>query len=82
MFAPYATYVRILSSMRTLAPSGFSWRKDAYEFVTDRAAIDLLTGGAEIREAIDAGVSVEPALVREAEAAARFLGERARWLRY
>lgn len=81
-FEPYAAYVRLLAAMRALAPHELAWRKDAYEFVTDRPAIDLLTGGPEIREAIDAGASVEPALDAERAGAARFVGTRRAWLLY
>ncbi|HEY7370912.1 MAG TPA: DUF1343 domain-containing protein, partial [Polyangia bacterium] len=36
----------------------FRWRTEPYEFVADRPAIDLLTGSADVRRAIDAGASM------------------------
>jgi uncharacterized protein YbbC (DUF1343 family) len=35
------------------------WRTEPYEFVADRPAIDLLAGGAWLREGIEAGASLE-----------------------
>lgn len=53
--APYRTGVELLDTVRRLAPEVFAWRSAPYEFVTDRPAIDLLTGGPECREAIESG---------------------------
>lgn len=53
-FQPYRTGVELLAAVRRLAPEAFAWRVDPYEFVTDRPAIDLLTGGPQCREAIEA----------------------------
>ncbi|HSH67694.1 MAG TPA: hypothetical protein VLB84_18275, partial [Bacteroidia bacterium] len=41
--------------VRASSPSDFAWRRAPYEFVSDRPAIDLLTGGTECREAIESG---------------------------
>jgi hypothetical protein len=59
----------------TLDPSA-RWRTEEYEFVTDRPAIDLLTGGPEFREAVDAGQPLDSVLAAEARGAAEFDGER------
>ncbi len=40
-------------------PDRFAWRDAPYEFVTDRPAIDLLTGGTECRQAIESGKGLE-----------------------
>jgi uncharacterized protein YbbC (DUF1343 family) len=53
-FRSYRTGVELLAAVRRLAPDAFAWRADPYEFVTDRPAIDLLTGGPQCREAIEA----------------------------
>jgi uncharacterized protein YbbC (DUF1343 family) len=53
-FLPVRTGVAILRAARRLAPKEFAWRAEPYEFVSDRAAIDLLTGSAAVREGIDA----------------------------
>lgn len=48
--------VRVLQALRQVAPVGaFGWRRDAYEFVEDIPAIDLLWGSPELRETLDAG---------------------------
>ena len=81
VFRPYEVYVRMLAvALRTLDPAG-RWRTEEYEFVTDRPAIDLLTGGPELRETIDADDSLEDLLARESRGAAEFDSERrAAWL--
>jgi uncharacterized protein YbbC (DUF1343 family) len=57
-FRPYLTGIAILRALRGLAGDAFSWRTEKYEFVSDRPAIDLLTGGDEIRKGIEAGMSL------------------------
>lgn len=52
-FRPYRTGVGLLAALRASSPSEFAWRHAPYEFVADRPAIDLLTGGAECRQAIE-----------------------------
>jgi uncharacterized protein YbbC (DUF1343 family) len=51
---PLATTIIMLSSIKKLYPNDFSWRTEAYEFVSDRLAIDLLYGNLTLREEIDA----------------------------
>jgi len=50
---PLVTSIALLSSIKKLYPDDFSWRKEAYEFVNDRLAIDLLYGNPTLREAIE-----------------------------
>lgn len=45
----------LLDALRNVAPEAFEWRREAYEFVRDRPAIDLLVGGPELRELLEAG---------------------------
>ena len=58
----------------------FAWRTEVYEYETERAAIDLLTGGPEYRQLVNAGKSLEDYLARDAEGAAAF--RESRVLRY
>jgi uncharacterized protein YbbC (DUF1343 family) len=58
-FQPYRTGVELLDTVRRLSPERFAWRHAPYEFVADRPAIDLLTGGPECREAIEAAHGLE-----------------------
>lgn len=81
VFRPYEAYVRMLAAALRATDPAERWRTEEYEFVTDRPAIDLLTGGPEVREAIDAGASLDDLLARESRGAAEFDSERrAVWL--
>lgn len=57
-FRPYRTGIAVLRALKKLAGAAFAWRTEKYEFVSDRPAIDLLTGSDEIRTGIDAGRSL------------------------
>jgi uncharacterized protein YbbC (DUF1343 family) len=57
-FRPYATGIALIASARRLAPSEFRWRTEPYEFVADPPAIDLLTGGGDVRRAVDTNASL------------------------
>lgn len=54
-FRSYRTGVELLMTIHRLFPEAFAWREAPYEFVADRPAIDLLTGGPEFREALEKG---------------------------
>jgi uncharacterized protein YbbC (DUF1343 family) len=57
-FRPYRTGIALLAAARRLAPDGFRWRAEPYEFVADPPAIDLLTGSDDVRRGIEAGASL------------------------
>jgi uncharacterized protein YbbC (DUF1343 family) len=50
--------IALMIAARRLSPA-FDWRRERYEFVTDRLAIDLLFGSAKPRNMIEAGASAE-----------------------
>src|SRR5262245_5275720 len=52
---PFATYLVLLREARKLAPDAFDWRREPYEFVSDRLAIDLLLGRSGLREMLESG---------------------------
>jgi uncharacterized protein YbbC (DUF1343 family) len=54
-FQSYRTGVELLAAIHRLWPDDFAWREAPYEFVSDRPAIDLLTGGPDCRQAIESG---------------------------
>jgi uncharacterized protein YbbC (DUF1343 family) len=54
-FQPVQTSLEILAAMRALSAERFDWRREPYEFVTDRLAIDLLFGSDRERLALEAG---------------------------
>lgn len=76
VFRPYESYLRMLASVLSATPPESRWRTETYEFVSDRPAIDLLTGGPEARETIDSGGALDDLLAREARGAAEFDGDR------
>jgi len=80
----YALYLRAIAAVRAQAGDAFRWRTETYEYVSDRPAIDLLTGGPEYRAAVDAGdgAALAAVLATENAGAERFAAERAAWLRY
>jgi uncharacterized protein YbbC (DUF1343 family) len=57
---PLRTGVTLLAEIRRLHPERFAWRAQSYEFVADVLAIDLLTGSAAARTAIETGGDLEP----------------------
>jgi uncharacterized protein YbbC (DUF1343 family) len=58
-FRPYRAGLAFLAAARAEAPADFRWRTEPYEFVVDPPAIDLLTGSAAARRAIEAGAGLE-----------------------
>lgn len=66
-FRSYTTYIALTGLARAQDPERFRWRTERYEYVDDIPAIDLLTGSAAVRAALDAGESPE-AVAREAAA--------------
>jgi len=58
-FQPVRTGLAVLSAFRILSGDEFDWRREPYEFVSDRLAIDLLFGSDRERLALEAGESVQ-----------------------
>lgn len=52
---PLWTYLMLIAACREQSPSRFDWRRERYEFVDDRLAIDLLCGGEEPRRILEKG---------------------------
>lgn len=75
-FRSYEAYLRMLFHVLVREPAGDRYRTEMYEYVVDRPAIDLLTGGPEFRAAVDAGEGLEAVLAAENEGATRFDAER------
>ncbi|MGB3562979.1 MAG: DUF1343 domain-containing protein [Thermoanaerobaculia bacterium] len=53
-YRPYRSGVELLAAVRRLAPAAAAWRTEAYEFVVDRPAIDLLAGDDALRLSLEA----------------------------
>jgi uncharacterized protein YbbC (DUF1343 family) len=81
-FRPYLTGVAVLREFRRRFPKAFRWRTRPYEFIADKPAVDLLCGGPEVREGIDAGESLAALRATWADAEASFREARRPWLIY
>ena len=81
-FRPYAVGVAILLALHSLGGEAFRWRTERYEFVSDRPAIDLLTGSDAIRKGIDAGASLAELRATWSEAEGAFVERRRACLLY
>lgn len=57
---PYRCGVELLAAVRKVAPEALIWRREPYEFVADRPAIDLLSGDPHLRESLEAGRDPAP----------------------
>jgi uncharacterized protein YbbC (DUF1343 family) len=78
-FNAYRAYLAMIAAARSM--EGFRWRTERYEFVDDRPAIDLLTGDAGVREALDAGAAFDDVMaVGRTRLDAWRATERTRWL--
>lgn len=73
---PYRVGVELLAALAEVAPDAFAWRDAPYEFVTDRPAIDLLTGSADFRNALESGSGLDEWIESWREEEAAFLEER------
>lgn len=81
-FLPYRTGVALLVALKAVAGDAFAWRREAYEFVADVPAIDLLAGGDEIRLGVEAGLSTRELAATWEAGERRFADERREFLFY
>ncbi len=82
VFRSYPAYLRLIAAAAAQLGDGFAWRHAPYEFVDAIPAIDLLTGGGELRAAVDARAPLDDVLAAEATGAAEFAERRRAWLLY
>jgi uncharacterized protein YbbC (DUF1343 family) len=59
VFPSYRAGIELLRALHQIDPAALRWRREPYEFVADRHAIDLLTGGDEFRTRLEAGGDVD-----------------------
>jgi uncharacterized protein YbbC (DUF1343 family) len=81
-FRSYEAYLRMIAWALSRMPLEDRWRTEEYEYVTDRPAIDLLTGGPELRGLVDAGESIEGFIEDERSGARAFQAARVEHLLY
>jgi uncharacterized protein YbbC (DUF1343 family) len=74
--------VALLEAAHHLAPSQFDWRRERYEYVSDRLAIDLLFGSDQVRKILEAGASTDDILATFKENEAAFAEKRRSHLIY
>jgi uncharacterized protein YbbC (DUF1343 family) len=79
---PFATYLVLIREARRIAPDRFDWRRERYEFVDDRLAIDLLLGRGDVRPLLEAGASLAEMEATWASGLTRFLTDRESALLY
>jgi uncharacterized protein YbbC (DUF1343 family) len=79
---PFETYLVLVREARRLARDEFDWRRERYEFVDDRLAIDLLLGRSDLRPMIEAGAPLAAMEDLWSQDLARFIRERERVLVY
>jgi uncharacterized protein YbbC (DUF1343 family) len=72
----------VTDAARRCDPERFAWRTEAYEFVVDPPAIDLLTGSALARQVIEAGGDLRELLATWKPELAGFAERRASCLLY
>jgi uncharacterized protein YbbC (DUF1343 family) len=82
MFRSYLAGVAVLLTARRMYGGEFQWRTEPYEFVSDKPAIDLLTGGDTVRRWIDEGRELRDFREMFEEGAAAFEIRREQWLLY
>jgi uncharacterized protein YbbC (DUF1343 family) len=58
-FKPVLTGVALVEAVRAADPGRFAWRETPYEYEHEKLSIDIIAGGATLRERIDAGVPAE-----------------------
>lgn len=75
-FQSYRTGIELLDAARRVGHDVFTWRDAPYEFVADRPAIDLLTGGTEARKALESGEGLAEWIATWAADEASFREER------
>lgn len=75
-FLPLRTGVAIVRAAALTGKASFAWRADAYEFVDDIPAFDLLCGTDQVRKGIEAGAGMAALLEGFGQALAGFAQER------
>lgn len=81
-FDPFVTGIAVFQTCRELGGRQFAWRADAYEFVEDVPAFDLLCGNSTVRQGIEAGRTLKQIVGGFSKSLKPFLSSRKRHLLY
>jgi uncharacterized protein YbbC (DUF1343 family) len=81
-FEPYRTGLWCVKIARDLDPEKFDWRRETYEFVSDRLAIDLLAGSDRFRHIVEEDGDVDEWVATWEEELREFARHREEFLLY
>ena len=81
-FLPLRTGIAIFQALHDLGPGKFGWRADAYEFVEDVPAFDLLCGTDQVRRGIEEGWPLDRLMEGFSAQTESFAKQRAPFLMY
>jgi uncharacterized protein YbbC (DUF1343 family) len=81
-FPAFLTYLLLIHHARRQAPQRFAWRDPPYEYEYVKRPIDILTGTADVRRAMDEGLSPRRFLGRWRREQQAFRRRRAPYLLY
>jgi uncharacterized protein YbbC (DUF1343 family) len=82
VFPSYRAGIELLRAIHEVAPQELRWRAAPYEFVADRPAIDLLTGGDDFRRLLEGGGDLDAWIATWRADEDAFLAERVPALLY
>jgi uncharacterized protein YbbC (DUF1343 family) len=81
-FEPYRTGLWCVKVARDMNTEKFDWRRETYEFVSDRLAIDLLAGSDRYRAIVEAGGNPDDWVAEWEESLRDFASQREEFLLY
>ena len=81
-FAPVRCGAAVIAAARRLGPDAFAWSDPPYEYDMRRPPIDVISGGAALREAIEGGGNLEGLFAAWEIDEARFMSDRGAYLLY
>jgi len=81
-FQPLLTGIAVMQAAHALGGQNFAWRADAYEFVKDVPAFDLLCGTDQVRRGIESGAPLSKLLHGFEAQTQDFLARRKPYLLY
>jgi uncharacterized protein YbbC (DUF1343 family) len=82
IFEPYRTGLWCVKIARDMDPEKFDWRREPYEFESDRLAIDLLAGSDQYRKTVEAGGTPDDWIATWGEGLREFARAREEFLLY
>jgi uncharacterized protein YbbC (DUF1343 family) len=81
-YEAFYTGLAMVKVAHDLYPKQFDWRREPYEYVTDKLAIDILTGSAEFREMVQSDGDLRAYRASYQQESAQFVEQRADCLLY